>query len=259
VTGARPRGPSTPGDVGETASGGGAAASPPAALRDAGRGTPATGDAAVARLRRAQRKEACRAAILEAARLVFFRDGFMPANLDEVAERAQVAKGTLYRYFDSKAELYVAVLARDGRLFEQKLRATIEPGLDPLEQIRRTGRFYYQHWTDNPAYFAIFWALDNQSVIGELPDVVVDEVTKLWEGCLRVLADVIARGVKEGRFAPCDAWEMAHVLWTLANGLLQSDLAPSRRRLRKRRLDRVFEHAVEIVLRGLAAPASPDR
>lgn len=212
--------------------------------------------ASAPRLRRAERKEACRAAILEAARYVFFRDGFMLANLDHVAERAQVAKGTLYRYFDSKAELYVAVLARDGRLFEQKLRATIDSALDPIEQIRRTGRFYYQHWTDNPAYFAIFWALDNQSVIGELPDAVVDEVTKLWEGCLRILADVIARGVKEGCFAPCDAWEIANVLWTLANGLLQSDLAPSRKQLRKRRLDRVFEHAVEIVLRGLGPRAA---
>jgi AcrR family transcriptional regulator len=217
---------------------------------------PAKAAPSATRLRRAERKEACRAAILEAARLVFFRDGFMPANLDEVAERAQVAKGTLYRYFDSKAELYVAVLARDGRLFEQKMRATIDPALDPLDQIRRTARFYYQHWTDNPEYFAIFWALDNQSVIGELPDAVVEEVTKLWEGCLRVLADVIARGVKEGRFAPCDSWEIANVLWTLANGLLQSDLAPSRRRLRRRRLDRVFEHAIEIVLRGLAAPTA---
>jgi len=256
LTPARTRGGATPDDVTAAAPSRVAAGPAPARQDDHAPAAPPGGDAPAApRLRRAERKEACRAAILEAARLVFFRDGFMPANLDEVAERAQVAKGTLYRYFDSKAELYVAVLARDGRLFEQKLRATIDPNLDPLEQIRRTGRFYYQHWTDNPEYFAIFWALDNQSVIGELPDAVVEEVTKLWEGCLRVLADVIARGAKEGRFTPCDAWEMANVLWTLANGLLQSDLAPSRRRLRKRRLDRVFEHAVEIMLRGLAAPA----
>ena len=52
--------------------------------------------------------------ILDAAREVFFRDGFMEANLDEVASGAGVAKGTLYRYFDTKAELYVAVLAHNG-------------------------------------------------------------------------------------------------------------------------------------------------
>ncbi len=63
---------------------------------------------------REERKAQSRRRILESARDVFFRDGFMAANLDEVAERAGVAKGTLYRYFDSKADLYVAVLAENG-------------------------------------------------------------------------------------------------------------------------------------------------
>jgi hypothetical protein len=49
---------------------------------------------------------------------------------------------------------------------------------------------------------------------------------------------------------------VANVLWTLANGLLQADKVVTRKRLRRRRLDRVFEHAFDLVLRGLAAPAS---
>jgi len=210
------------------------------------------GGAKAPRPRRAEHKAACRARILESARLVFFRDGFAAANLDEVAERAEVAKGTLYRYFESKAELYVAVLTHNGRAFEEKLRATVSPELEPLEQIRRTASFYFKHWTQNREYFAIFWALENQELIGELPEGVVEEVTKLWEACLRILADVIARGVKEGHFAACDPWEVANVLWTLANGLLQTDYAATRKRLRRRRLDRVFDHAIELVLRGLS-------
>ena len=215
------------------------------------------GTAKALRPRRAEHKALSRARILESARLVFFRDGFAAANLDEVAERAEVAKGTLYRYFESKAELYVAVLTHNGRVFEEKLRATVSPELEPVEQIRRTARFYFNHWTQNPEYFAIFWALENQELIGELPKGVVEEVTKLWEACLRILADVIARGVKEGRFAPCDPWEVANVFWTLANGLLQTDYVATRKRLRRRRLDRVFEHAIELVLRGLSMGQVP--
>ena len=206
------------------------------------------------RPRRSEKKALCRARILESARLVFFRDGFMVANLDEVAERAEVAKGTLYRYFESKADLYVAVLSQDGRLFEDRLRATVTGDIPPPEQVRLTSRFYFDHWIRNREYFPIFWALENQAVIGEIPPGVVEEVTKLWEECLRILADVIARGVDDGWFRPCDPWEVSNILWTLANGLIQSEHAASRRRLRRRRLDRVFEDAIEIVLRGLAAP-----
>jgi hypothetical protein len=84
---------------------------------------------------------------------------------------------------------------------------------------------------------------------------VVAEVTKLWENCLRILADVIERGVARGDFAPCDAWEVANILWTVANGLIQTEHVAPRRRLRGRELDRVFEDMVELFLRGLARPA----
>jgi AcrR family transcriptional regulator len=203
--------------------------------------------------RREGRKAQSRARILEAARDVFFRDGFMEANLDEVATRAGVAKGTLYRYFDSKAELYVAVLAHNGEIFEQRMREAVDtPACPPPELIRRLGRFYFSHWMRNPDYFQIFWALENQSVIGELPQGVIAEVTRLWEKCVGMLAEVVQRGVSEGCFVPCDAWEVADILWTVANGLIQTQTSAARRKLRRRPLEDTFTDAVDLVLRGLA-------
>jgi hypothetical protein len=83
----------------------------------------------------------------------------------------------------------------------------------------------------------------------------VEEVTRLWENCLRILADVIQRGVSQGLFAECDTWEVANILWTVANGLIQTEHVAPRRRLRRRRLDQVFADMVEIFVRGLAQPA----
>jgi AcrR family transcriptional regulator len=181
--------------------------------------------------RRAQKKVQSRRRILDAARDIFFCDGFMNANLDDVAQRAGVAKGTLYRYFDSKADLYVAVLAENGEIFAKKMRECVAaPDLDPPDLIRRVGRFYFEHWTTNREYFQIFWALENQSVIGELPDGLVDEVTNA-----------------------CDPWEVADILWTLANGVIQTQTSAAHRKLRRRSLDLTFTDAVDLVLEGLAA------
>ena len=170
-----------------------------------------------------------------------------------MAEGAGVAKGTLYRYFETKGELYVAVLADNGAIFERKMRATLDPALDAPDQLRRTARFYFDHYVNNRDYFQIFWAIENQAVIGELPAGVVDEVARLWESCVNLVAEVVKDGVGRGLFVPCDAWEVAHVLWTLSNGLIQTETSATRRRLRRRRLDLAFEDAVEIVLRGIAA------
>ena len=207
--------------------------------------------------RREARKAASRSRILDAAREIFFRDGFMEANLDHVAHGAGVAKGTLYRYFENKAELYVAVLAANGELFERKLReAGSDTSLPAPERIRRIARFYFDHWTQNRPYFQIFWAMENQPVIGALPEGVLEEITRLWQSCLQILAEIVESGVAEGSLAPCEPWEIADVLWTLANGLIQSEASPPHRRLRRRALDESFRRAIDIVLAGLA-PRGP--
>jgi len=193
--------------------------------------------------------------ILDAAREVFFRDGFMAANLDEVAQIAGVAKGTLYRYFENKADLYVAVLADNGQVFAQRMEEAATTPRPPADQIRELGRFYFGHWSRNREYFQIFWALENEGVIGDLPREAVEAVTRLWQSCLQILADVVQRGVDAGDFAPCDSWEIANILWTVANGLIQTEHVGPRRELRGRELQQVFDDMVELFLRGLAAPA----
>ena len=205
--------------------------------------------------RRIIREGGSRPKILDAAREVFFRDGFMAANLDEVARGAGVAKGTLYRYFESKADLYVAVLAINGDEFERRMRATISPGLSAADQIRETSRFYFKHWTDNREYFQIFWAIENQSVIGELPPEVIEQVTKLWEQCLQILADVIESGVRSGEFVGCDSWEVANIFWSLGNAMIQSEGSMAKRQLRRKPLREAFDDGIGFLLQGLSATA----
>jgi AcrR family transcriptional regulator len=206
---------------------------------------------------RAKKKAAVRRRILESAKEVFFRDGFMEANLDRVAERAGVAKGTLYRYFENKAQLYVAVLSHRGKVFEEKLIGALDPDAPPVEALWDASRFYLQHYVTNREYFQIFWAIENQSVIGELPPQVVDEVTRLWEQSLGTLAGIIDRGVKEGVFEPCDPWEVANILWTLANAVIRTESSPAHRGLRLQSLESFFEDAIGLMIRGLSVKRKP--
>jgi AcrR family transcriptional regulator len=203
--------------------------------------------------RRAEKKQASRQKILEAAREVFFRDGFMASNLDEVAQRAGVAKGTLYRYFESKAELYVEVLAHNGEIFKQRMHETASGPGNASDRIRRVAEFYFDHWIRNRDYFQIFWAIENQSVIGELPPGVLGQVSELWAECIEILAAIIAEGVESGEFVESDPWEVANILWTVANALIQTEKSATRRSLRRVSLETAFEHAISLYLRGMLA------
>ena len=68
------------------------------------------------RLTREEKKARTRAQLIDAAATVFARRGFAAASLDEVADEAGLTKGAVYSNFDSKEELFQAVI--DDRLNE---------------------------------------------------------------------------------------------------------------------------------------------
>lgn len=59
-----------------------------------------------------RRKHARPRELLLAARDLFIEKGFAAARIEEIAARAGVSKGTLYAYFDSKEDLFNALMAQ---------------------------------------------------------------------------------------------------------------------------------------------------
>jgi AcrR family transcriptional regulator len=79
------------------------------------------------RLTRVERKEQTRRDVLEAARAVFLTRGFHVASLDEIAEEAGYTKGAVYSNFESKDDLFLAVLDIH---FERRMRGYTDAALD---------------------------------------------------------------------------------------------------------------------------------
>lgn len=82
-----------------------------------GEGQSAAEPGPVRRLRRADRREQ----MLDAATRAFARAGFAATGLDDVAAEAGITRVLLYRHFDSKADLYRAVLDRAGTRLEERV------------------------------------------------------------------------------------------------------------------------------------------
>ena len=88
---------------------------------------------------RRRRKEARPGEIIEAGLAEFAARGFAAAKLDDVARRAGIAKGTIYRYFASKEALFeAAVLSLEAPLageVERMIDAFPGPAADLLRLV----------------------------------------------------------------------------------------------------------------------------
>jgi TetR/AcrR family transcriptional regulator, cholesterol catabolism regulator len=73
--------------------------------------------------------------ILDATLALASKGGYDAVQMRTVAERADVALGTLYRYFPSKIHLLVSELAREFEQTQEKLDRKPIPGETPYERM----------------------------------------------------------------------------------------------------------------------------
>ncbi len=93
--------------------------------------------------------------ILDAAEVVFAVDGYEDVGTATVAAEAGVSEPTLYRYFDSKRELYVAMLERNSERLLASWRKTAAESPDPMSALVEIGTAYAEQLDENPAPFLL--------------------------------------------------------------------------------------------------------
>ena len=74
--------------------------------------------------------------ILAAARAVFARKGFEAALVDDIADEAGIAKGTVYLYFPSKKDIYLAALVEEFQRFHDQTVEAVDAAVGAREKIR---------------------------------------------------------------------------------------------------------------------------
>jgi AcrR family transcriptional regulator len=90
--------------------------------------------------------------ILAAAAKLFARHGYADTDTQLLADELGVGKGTLYRYFPSKQELFLAAVDRAMHHLRRQIDANIEGIDDPLDRIAEAVRAYLAFFADHPEY-----------------------------------------------------------------------------------------------------------
>jgi TetR/AcrR family transcriptional regulator len=199
-------------------------------------------------LKTAQRKQRehleRRNAILTAAREVFFEKGFKMATMEAIAESCDLAKGTLYLYFKSKEELYVAIMAEGMKLLKQKFGQVVRLSLPSDQLLALVMQAYFIFYRHNRKYFRIMFLTSQPDFRERVSPELLKECMDTARDCMRVVSDIIQQGSDCGDFRQVDTWAMANILWATVTGIIMSyEQEPS--------LEEILEKALDLALNGL--------
>ena len=155
------------------------------------------------------------AEILNAANRVFSRYGFAKTTIDQVAVEAGLGKGTIYQYFKSKKELFLAV----GRNGMDKLKDTmieeIEQEKDPVDRIEKAIRTYLLYFQKNTDLANIF--MYEQS---EFKKEIQKKYFENYYGHVNRMQETFKEAMKRALIKDMDVNNSIVVLISMLNGLV---------------------------------------
>lgn len=94
--------------------------------------------------------------ILDAAEQIISDVGFESTTIDQIAERAEVGKGTLYLHFKSKSSIYVAICERGSAMLNERMARVLTRDMKGLDMVKEIGNTYLRFVRENPQYFYAF-------------------------------------------------------------------------------------------------------
>ncbi len=166
-----------------------------------------------------------REAILHEAAKLFAKHGFADTDVQVIADRAKVGKGTVYRYFDDKKGLFLAVSQMVWRELHQHILERIATGRTAIDRIRLGVRANLEFFQRHPHYIEIVM-IERAT----FHDTIEATQYSYRKSNIVGLHQVLEEAVREGSLRRIDVSAVADLLCDVTYGTVVAHTLTGRRR-----------------------------
>jgi len=179
--------------------------------------------------RREREKLRQRQEMLAAALELFSEKGYHNVSMQEIAEKAEFAIGTFYKFFSSKEDLYQSLLLQQADRFQQALKQALEEGDDEVDKLRKYVLSKGLIFMNNVSVIRLYLAV-NRGTSFEVGTGFHAEIRKRINQDRQTLAALFAQGIQRKRLKKiAEPFHLAIALESLCHAFLSLWLeAPER-------------------------------
>jgi len=169
--------------------------------------------------RRERERQLRRETIIEAAQALFEQKGFERTTVEEIADEAELGKGTIYSYFNNKEEIYIAILEKKLDFLEEKMREAVANSESAVDALYGLYEAFIKYHRGRKGFIdTLFLQVDNQ-ILYRLGGVVggLKSKSSAW---VENVQSTIQRGIDRGEFSPIDVERVSKVIIGTILGLI---------------------------------------
>jgi AcrR family transcriptional regulator len=189
-----------------------------------------------------------RSAILQAARAVFARQGYSDTVVDDIATQAGIGKGTIYLYFPSKEQIYLAALLEEARQLDADSRAAMSAAASWRDKLAAYLQVRLRYFESHRDFLRIYMMEFRGMCMQGKP--FSAEFLHLAHAGEAQLAQMLAAAAARGEIRPVDPELAALTVADIARGLMERGLRNWGRKVGPE--DAAF--ALDILCRSLEMP-----
>jgi len=173
--------------------------------------------------RKDREKLARKESIIDAAEEIIKLKGFKNSTMDEIAEKAELGKGTLYLYFNSKTSIYLAICDRGSRLLNQKMAKVITMNIKGIGMVKEMGHVYLNFIQSYPIYFNAFNFFESSLSEDKLVEsAIVDDLQEHSVEAMTYVVRALQIGMQDGSIRNTyDPKELGIIFWGASRGVIQ--------------------------------------
>ncbi|MEA4889776.1 MAG: TetR/AcrR family transcriptional regulator [Clostridiaceae bacterium] len=179
--------------------------------------------------------------IIDAAVIIFSQKGYHSASMDEIAQAAGVAKGSLYYHFHGKAELFTAVICEGIAT----IRHQVDISLASANDIKDIFTAFITCNLQVSVDYADLTELIMKERIEDWDQEAVKKIKQAKDDYMRYAADLIDQGIQAGLLKNCDSYAAAVAYFSFLYAYFQTA------RSQGYSLEKITQEATELTMRGL--------
>ena len=155
--------------------------------------------------------------IIVAAKRIFAHHGYRRTKLDQIAAELAIGKGTLYRYFEDKRSLFLAVFEEGFNRLYAQMQAKVRTVANPKLRIEAAIHNYLEFFDSDRELIEIL-----MQVRSEFKDYYRQHFMQMYSEYIIRIQDTLTQGIEENIFRDdIDVQKTADVITDLLHGTLQ--------------------------------------
>ncbi len=161
--------------------------------------------------------------IVDSTRRLFDERGMRDAPMDEIAQGVNINRALIYRYFDSKDELFVLTMTRYLEEITARGLECIDSSAPAEVQLRASWGSFASYCLEYPAFLDCALSLMSrpaEELRASLSDTTWTRLATTMSDCLDITIEILRRGTADGVFAVEDPAFATNCLYAQTIGLL---------------------------------------